>query len=378
MLLKTAIRIILHEKTKFAGAVAGVALAIFLVILQWGFYFGYRHDTTVVLDAFDADIWIIPKGQSTFDGFTTIDDRAYWKAKDVGEIEKAARVVWGVAPFRHCVNGSAQRVQLLGIDFDSGIGVNLVTDNTNLASELRPDGCVLVGRKSLHQLGVDSASTDGAEIFGRRAKVVGFVENVHLFTTLGFVVTGLDNAREFLGLAPSHVTYVVCKCRPGADIRGVVQKLHETLPEDDVLTSREFSNLAFKNWETKTGIGPLMLFPSILAGLVGFLMVTLTFYISTIQKLPLFASLKAIGAANFELVFLLLIQVATVFVLGAAVAAVCLWPVLTALRETTIAVVITPKLVLAGVGALLCSSIVGALISVRRAATTDPGTAFRT
>jgi putative ABC transport system permease protein len=378
MLLKTAIRIILYEKTKFVGAVAGVALAIFLVILQWGFYFGYRHDTTVVMDAFDADIWIIPKGQSTFDGFTAIDDRGYWKAKDLPEIEKAARVVWGVAPFRNCVNGSAQRVQLLGVDFDSGIGLNLDTENTDLATALRPDGCVLVGRKSQHQLGLDSARADGAEIFGRRTKVVGFVENVHLFTTLGFVVTGLDNAREFLGLAPSHVTYVVCKCRPGADIHAVMQKLREAVPEDDVLTSRQFRDVAFNNWETKTGIGPLMLFPSILAWLVGFLMVTLTFYISTIQKLPLFASLKAIGAANDELVYLLLVQVTTVFVLGAAVAAACLWPVLTALSATTIAVVITPKLVMTGSATLYCSSIVGALISVRRAATTDPGTAFRT
>ncbi len=377
MLLKTAIRIILHEKTKFAGAVAGVALAIFLVILQWGFYFGYRRDTTIVLDAFDADIWIIPKGQSTFDGFTTIDDRAYWKAKDLPEVEKAARVVWSVAPFRNCANGSAQRVQLLGVDFDSGIGVKLETGAVDLASALRPDGCVLVGRKCQRQLGVDAANAGGAEIFGRRAKVVGFVENVHLFTTLGFVVTDLDNAREFFGLAPSHITYVACKCRPRTDVRGVVQELRETLPEDDVLTSQEFRDLTFKNWETKTGIGPLMLFPSILAGLVGFLMVTLTFYISTIQKLPLFASLKAIGAANGELVFLLLVQVATVFVLGAAVAAACLWPVLTALRATTIAVEISPKLVLAGSGTLLCFSIVGALFSVRRAATTDPGTAFR-
>ena len=203
------------------------------------------------------------------------------------------------------------------------------------------------------------------------------MENVHLFNTLGFVVTDLDNVREFLGVAPSHITYVACKCRPGADVRGAVQKLRETLPEDDVHTSREFRDLTFKNWETKTGIGPLMLFPSILAGLVGFLMVTLTFYISTIQKLPLFASLKAIGAAKGDLVFLIVVQVATVFMLGAALAAACLWPTLTALRATTIAVLITPKLVLAGSGTLFCFSIFGAIISVRRAATTDPGTAFR-
>jgi hypothetical protein len=41
---------------------------VFLDIVQWAFYFGYQRDITVVLDAFDADIWIVPKGQPAFDG----------------------------------------------------------------------------------------------------------------------------------------------------------------------------------------------------------------------------------------------------------------------------------------------------------------------
>ena len=213
---------------------------MFLVLLQWGFYFGYKHDTTVVLDALDADIWIIPKGQATFDGFTSIDDLAYWKAKDVPDVQKAARVVWGFAPFRDPVKGTAERAQILGVEFESGIGIKLAAGHADLVSLLRPDGHILVGRKSQRQLGVYAKYVDGVEIFGRRAVVVGFVEDVHLFTTLGFVMTGLDNARAFLGLAPSQVTYVVCKCQPGADVRSVVRELQERIPEDDVLTTQEF------------------------------------------------------------------------------------------------------------------------------------------
>ena len=52
----------------------------------------------------------------------------------------------------------------------------------------------------------------------------------------------------------------------------------------------------------------------------------------------------------------------SVFVLGSALAAGCLWPVLTALRSTTIAVVITPQLVLMGSGALFLASILGAAL----------------
>lgn len=47
MLLKTAMQIILHEKEKSLRAVIGVTLALFLVLLQSGFYLGYKRDITV-------------------------------------------------------------------------------------------------------------------------------------------------------------------------------------------------------------------------------------------------------------------------------------------------------------------------------------------
>ena len=54
-----------------------------------------------------------------------------------------------------------------------------------------------------------------------------------------------------------------------------------------------------------------------------------------------------------------------------------MWPVLEVLRARTIAVVITPRLVAIGAGP--CRFVDGgALVSVCRVATTDPGTAFRT
>ena len=44
MLFKTAFRIVIYEKEKFSGAVVGVALATFLMILQCGFYLGYQRE----------------------------------------------------------------------------------------------------------------------------------------------------------------------------------------------------------------------------------------------------------------------------------------------------------------------------------------------
>src|SRR5262245_37357264 len=114
MLVKTAIRILIHEKEKYAGAVAGVAIAVFLIILQWGFYLGFHRDITVVLDAIDADIWMMPKNQPLFDGWDAIDDLPYGTLFEHPDVAKAGRLVWGYAGVRLPKRGGTDTIEVLG------------------------------------------------------------------------------------------------------------------------------------------------------------------------------------------------------------------------------------------------------------------------
>jgi putative ABC transport system permease protein len=378
MLLKTAMKIVLHEKEKFLGAVVGVTLALFLVILQSGFYLGYKRDITVILDSIDADVWIAPKGQLSFDGWDYIDDLAYWKLKGDPQIAQCARLVCGYAPWRVPGSGGKDMVQVLGVDFGSPPTPDFEIDDPDPATLLRPDGHVLIARKDRPKLGIKNLGQDGVEISGRRATVVGLVGSVQLFNTAGFVLTDLDNARAFLRVPASHVTYIMCKCAQGVDPVEVRDRLRQSFPEHEVLLTREFHNLAADYWETNTGIGPVLLLSAVLAVLVGFLIVMSTFYISTVEKIPMFAALRALGASPGEIVSILIFQVAAVFVIGCIVAGVGLYVTVWCLRESTISIVVTPPLVAIGVSVMLFCSATGSLLSIRKLLSTDPGEAFRT
>ena len=378
MLLKMAIWTVWHERAKLSGAVVGVALGIFLVVFQWGLYFAYKRDTTLVLDAFDADIWIVPKNQSMFDGFTRMDDLAYWQAKKTPGVQDVARIVWGDAAWRTPSSGGSDYVQVLGIDLESSIEAHFRFHDQDVPRLLRPDGHVLVGTQDREKLGVAERPDGPFEISGRQAFVVGFVDDVRLFTTAGFVLTDVDNAREFLRLPSSSVNYIVCKCRPKANVPDVVQRLRAVIPEHDVLTTRQFHALCADYWERISGIGPLILMSSVLGVTVGFLIVILTFYISTIEKIPVYGCLKALGGTVSEIAAILGVQVLIVFLLGSAIAAAILGTTMVALRHSTISLLITPKLVAAGLGTMLACSALGALLSIRRVFAVDPGEAFRT
>jgi putative ABC transport system permease protein len=378
MLLKMAIRTVWHEKEKLLGAVVGVALGVFLVVFQWGLYFAYKRDTTVVLDAFDADIWIVPKNQSMFDGFTSMDDLSYRRAKEVAGIQDVARVVWGDAGWRTPTSGGKDYIQILGIDLDSSITTSFQFSKGDIPGLIRPDGHVLIGRKDREKLGVAARPEGPFEISGRQAFVSGYVDDVRLFTTAGFVLTDIDNARAFLDLPSSHVSYVVCKCQPGVNVSQVVSELRTLVPEHDVLTTQRFHDLCSNYWETVSGIGPLIFVSSVLGVAVGFLIVITTFYISTIEKVPVYGCLKALGGTISEIAAILGIQVIVVFLLGAAIAGAAIFATESALRDSMIVLLVTPKLIAAGLGTMLACSVLGALISIRRLFAIDPGEAFRT
>jgi putative ABC transport system permease protein len=378
MLFKTSLRIIVHEKEKFAGAVAGVTIATFLMILQCGFYLGYDRDITVVLDSVDADLWVIPKNQPLFDGWDAMDDLPYYEMKENAAIARVARLVWGYAPFRLPAAGGRDTVEVLGVELESGIGLKVDVGLDDPAAQLAPDGHIVVARKDCEKLGVTALGVDGIEIRGRKATVVGLAEDVHLFTTAGFVMTDLDNGRAFLRVPEEHASYIVAKCAPEADVDQVVHDLQRAFPEHDVMSTPTFHEKANRYWSTRTGIGPVLMLSAGLAILVGFMIVMLAFYISTVDKLPVFACMKALGASGLEVVSILVFQVIIVFVLGCALAGAGIQVATSLLARTTISVVITRELILAGLGTTALCSALSSLLSIRQVINTDPGEAFRT
>jgi putative ABC transport system permease protein len=158
----------------------------------------------------------------------------------------------------------------------------------------------------------------------------------------------------------------------------VIRELQADFPEHDVLAVRTFHDRAATYWSTRTGIGPVLMLSAALAILVGFMIVMLAFYISTVDKLPVFACMKALGASGFEVVSILIFQVVIVFVVGCALAGVGIHVALIFLARTTISIVITPGLVLAGLGTTALCSTLSSLLSIRQVINTDPGEAFRT
>lgn len=378
MLIKTAFRILRHEKGKYAGVVVGVAMAVFLVLLQSAFYFGFRRDITVVADSFAADLWISQRELLAFDYVAHFDDLARWQVLSDNDVAAAMPVIAEWVRIRRLPDGATESGQLVGLDPTSGVKVNLGTEpGVDLATSLAVLGNVLVDEKHLPRLGVLRLGETDLEIRGLSASVVGAVRGKKLFTTACLVATDLDNARRFLGLKANQITFVAVKCRPGAELHAAQSRLQSRLPDQRVWTAKEFHDLTQQYWTKLTGIGPVLSLSAGLAALVGFLTVLLTFSHLTAEKLPVYAAMKTMGASTAELSALVMVQIAVIFGLGCLLAVVGVSLTLAALASTTISVVLTPGTAAAGIGFMAFCSLAAGLRALSKLAKVEPAEAFR-
>jgi len=378
MLTKTAFRIMLHEKGKYAGVVIGVAMALFLVLLQTGFYLGFRRDITVVADSFDADLWVSARELLTYDYVAHFDDLARWQVLEDMDVKAASGIITEWVRFRRAVDGATDSAQVLGIDLTEGVPIQLGTDiSPDLISALGVPGNLLVDEKHVERVGRLHTAEPGVEIRGLHANIVGVMKGKKLFTTACLFVTDLDNARRFLDFPVNRISFIAVKCRDGVDVCTVKNRLQTRLPENRVWTAREFHNLTQNYWAKLTGIGPLLLLSAGLAALVGFLTVFLTFAHLTSEKLPVYAAMKAMGASNTELSAIVLLQIGLVFGTGSLLAVVGVGLTLVVLSTTTISVMLTPSIALLGFGFMgVCAAGAG-WKSLRSLSKVEPAEAFR-
>ncbi len=378
MLARVASKILLHERSKYAGVIAGVTMAMFLVLLQFGFYLGFRRDITIVPDAFRADLWISQRALLTFDYLSHFDDLPRWEILQDKGVEAASGIIVEWVRFRRASDGATESAQILGIDFSEGVPVELGTDRSlDLYSALSTPGSVLVDEKHVDRTGPVLGNETGFEIRGLHATVVGVMSGKKLFSTACLLVTDTNNARRFLNLPGNKISYIAVKCRPGGNAESVRERLQARLPSYRVWTAAEFHDLTQNYWLKLTGIGPVLLLSAGLAALVGFLTVFLTFTHLTTEKLPVYAAMKAIGASNAELGGMVLLQIGVIFGIGSLLAVAGVGLALAALSKTTISVVLTPGIAALGIGFMGACSVAAGWRSLRSLARVEPAEAFR-
>jgi putative ABC transport system permease protein len=198
MIVKLAIRNLLHDRARFLVTLIGVLFAVVLVAVQLGLYLGARKMIAGMVAHTTGDIWIAAYGANSFEQAPILTGRERFLALSVPGVASVSPLVVSFSGWRKPDSGT---VNVIVIGSEKGEG-SLKPWNIleGAAAPTLQDG-VIVDRSYTKLLGVSGVGAI-AEIAGQRVRVEGLTNGIRSFTTSPFIFTSMKKARDILSVPP--------------------------------------------------------------------------------------------------------------------------------------------------------------------------------
>lgn len=363
-----------HDRVRLIVTLVGIVFSVVLMGMQAGLLLGFSRATTGLIDFAKADLWMVPKGTLDVDLGTPLDERRRFQALAIPGIRRAEPYLINFARWKK-PNGGTESIQLVGTPVDSELAGPWNLEQGRLEDLAIPDA-VIVDHLYAKKLGVSRVG-DTVEINQRRAKVVGFTRGIRTFTQSPYVFTSIANARTFVGAPSTQAGYVLLSLSPGADPAQVEAAIEARIPEVEIFAAKAFAKSSSDYWLYTTGAGFSLIISAILGLVVGIVIVAQTLYASTIDRLPEYATLKAMGAPSRYLYQIIVTQAGIAAAIGYSIGIVIVKVLVVGSAEASAAPLL-PLWLAVGLGVLTFGMCVGAaVISIRKVMAIDPVGVFR-
>lgn len=374
MATQLAWRNLTQERIRFAVTLVGIVFSVVLMSVQSGLLYGFATTASSLIDRAGADIWISAPGVGDVDQTVAIGEGNRFEALEVPGVVAAEKYIVKFADWRR-PDGGAPSVLVVGFDLATGIGGpwNLVAGRME---DLRQPDAVVIDELYREKLGVTHLG-QMVEINERRARVVGFTHGIRTFTQSPYVFTSFSNAQAFTHLAKDQTSYVLLKLAPGASVASVKTALQSKLHDVEVLAASAFSGRTQNFWLFTTGAGVAVLTGAVLGLVIGVIITAQTLYATTIDRLPEFATLRAMGAPASYLHRIILTQAVIAALIGYGIGISVAEAVVFLGHNGSAALLLPLFLALAIAVVTIAMCCAAALLSVRKVNGLQPSSVFR-
>lgn len=389
-MIRIALGMLLGDRLKYLGLVAGLSFAALLITQQASIYNGFTGRVGSWLrDTGQADLWIMdPQVLFTEDRKALLDTALL-------RVRGTDGVAWAVPLFKAYVvcrvqDGTRVVVRLVGLDDATLTGAPPVMVEGELA-DLKQDRGILVDehdartglrlRRGMGEPGVDEGPRelrigDRIDINDHETVVVGTYRRTTEFFWDPVLYTTYTRA---LRMAPPErrvLTYVLARVQPGADVHEVAARI-ERATGLSALTAAEFEQVSKDFILEQTGILANFGITIALGFVIGALVAGQLLYNFVLDNSRAFASMKAMGATHGLLIRMVTVQVLYVtgvgFGIGLGLAALSGW----LLARSGLAFQMVWQVPVLGGAAVLGCALVAGLISIARVLRLEPAMVFK-
>lgn len=320
-MLSVALKMLMGDRLKYFGLIAGIAFAALLIAQQASILVGFSRQTGgFIRDTSHADLWLMDPQVRFSQDPVPVRDTVVQLARGVEGVRWAVPMFQGFLRAK-MPDGTRFTLILVGLDDATLMGGPPVMVRGELA-DLRRDRGVLIDHVSspkklmMKQGGARPLHVgDRFSINDREVEIVGTYEGRRSFFWEPVLYTTYSRALTLSPPERNLLSFVLIKLEPGAD-RDTVRAELARRTGLATLTNEEFIDRTANYILTETGILVNFGMAVALGFIIGMLVAGQTFYNFTLDNLRHYGALKAMGVTDGRLAAMVLLQALVVAVLG--------------------------------------------------------------
>jgi len=377
---------LIGDRGKYLGIIMGLTFASLLITQQSSIFTGLMTRTYgTITDLSQPDIWVMDPKVQFIDDVKPLQDTELFRIRSIEGVKWAVPLYKGLLKAR-LADGNYQICNVLGLDDATLIGgppfmiegtlsdlrqqdsiiVNDVGARTRLAKPPKVRG----GKPEPLKIG------DTLEINDHRAVVVGICRVSRTFQSQPVIFTTYTRATTFAPRERKLLSFVLVKARPDENLQALCERIRRRTGLA-AYTAQAFKDLTYNYFMKYTGI-PINFGIAVALGfIIGTAIAGQTFYNFTLENMRYFGTLKAMGATNYVLLRMILLQALLVGVLGYGLgvggAAVFGYT----LGGTALSFRLTKDLLIFSGSAISLICVLSALISIRKVMRLEPAVVFK-
>jgi putative ABC transport system permease protein len=374
-----ALKMLTGNRGKYLGIILGVAVASFLIAQQASIFCGLMLQTSgQIRDIQGADIWVMDPNVQFSDDIKPLSENDLYRVRGVEGVSWAVRLYKGLTRSR-LDDGNFQQTILLGLDDATLVGAPPKMITGNILDLRKPDAVImdLEGYKQLWP-GEEPRVGKRFEMNDHVAEIVGICKASRTFQTFPVVYTRYTQALEFIPPERKNLSFILAQGEPGLSVDEVCQRIQKQTGLRAV-TGNQFEWITIWYFMEKTGIPFNFGTVVVLGFFVGTAIAAQTFYLFTIENIKQYGALKAMGAGNWSLMTMILLQALLVSVIGFGLGiGGATWFGTFATAPGSRLAFYMPPIVLIGTGvAVGVISIFSSLFSILRVMVVEPAVVFQ-
>ncbi len=303
-ILKLGYKLLVNDRAKFFALIVGITFAVFLMVEMTSLFSGSMFRASATVINIGAKVWVMDPAVQTVANAIPLPDFVLDEVRSIPGVKYAVPLYSGGTLVK-LRDGTYQSVNIVGLDDSSLFGRPALLEG-KIDDIFAENGFFVVKDAEFSKLENPKVGTE-FEVNDHRGKVVGIAQ----VATSGLfgvptLYTTYNRAIEYIPTARFTTSYVLVEPKTDEDVPIIEQRV--AAMGYLALSKDQFMQRISHFYTYQTGFGINILLMTAISFIVGLSISGQTYYTFILENLEKFGALKAIGAKNRELVYMILFQ----------------------------------------------------------------------